>query len=57
MQPVLAEAKATLSETQPHPASSLGLGSVSLCWAPPAQPACCGYWLFNDRTSRDSGCF
>lgn len=70
MQSVLAEAKATLSETAPPCQLYLGLGSVSLCWAGPvssageedsgsplAQPACCGYFLFSDCTSLDSGCF
>lgn len=35
MQSVLAEAKATLSETAPPRQLYLGLGSVSLCWAGP----------------------
>lgn len=72
MQSVLAEAKAILSETQPHPTSSslsvwalfpsAGLDGYLPQWrraqAPPlAQPACCGYLLFSDCTSLDSGCF
>lgn len=68
MQSVLAEAKATLSETQPTPPaiSQFGLCFPLLGWTGifhsggglrRAQPACSGYLLFSDCTSLDSSCF
>lgn len=70
MQSVSAEAKATLSESQPHPSSSLSVwalfppaGLERYCTAAEdsgsslAQPACCGYLLLATGTSLDSDCF